>query len=239
MNQNRAPSSLGLHELALECANQETQYKKLGERASDPRFCYELFRRAVVHKDQAAWSLVYQQYEPQVVRWIRQNPAFRSTWQTPDYFANEVFAKFWRAVSPQKFTQKLKTLGAVLLYLKKCVASTLYSYLRVLKRESMCSDLEKVKADISNPAAKRPVEHHLLQTLDAEQFWGLIGSLLKNEREKAAMENFTLEKKARQIRVDYAHLFADIKSIYRTKENLMKRFRRNPNLKAWSTGGGK
>jgi TPP-dependent pyruvate/acetoin dehydrogenase alpha subunit len=78
-----------------------------------------------------------------------------------------------------------------------------------------------------------------VQKLNAEQFWKLIESTLKNEREAAAIENYTMEKKARQIRLEYPHLFADINSVYRTKENLMKRWRRDPNLKAWYTGGGK
>jgi hypothetical protein len=236
MHQNRALDALGLHKLALECANQQALYKKSGKGAADPGFCYELFRRAIVHQDQAAWSLVYEQYKAQVVRWIRQNPAFQSTQQEPDYFVNEAFAKFWHAVSPQKFTQQLETLGAVLLYLKKCVASTLYSHLRALKRTSMCCAWEQ--AQTSNPAVKRPVERQLVQKSDEEQFWGLIEALLKNEREKMALENFTLDKKARQIQADYAHLFADVQSVYRTKENLLKRFRRNPNLQTWYTGGG-
>ncbi|MGD9100004.1 MAG: hypothetical protein PVF45_05955 [Anaerolineae bacterium] len=239
MNQNRAPESLGLHELALECANQEALYRKLGRDASDPRFCYELFRRAVVHKNEEAWSLVYQQYKPQVISWIRQNPAFRPTQQAPDDFVNEAFAKFWRAVSPKKFTQRLKTLEAVLLYLKKCAASALYNHQRALKRQNMRRALEQVEADLSNPATKHPVEYHILQASNAEQLWGLVESLLKSEREKVAMENYILEKKAKQIQADYSHLFADVKSVYRTKENLMKRFRRNPNLKAWFTDGGK
>jgi hypothetical protein len=235
MNQNHDPESLDLRELALECANQETLYRESGKEASDPRFCYELFRRAVMHKDQAAWSLVYQQYESQIVRWVRQNPVFRSTQQPADDFVSEAFAKFWCAVSPQLFTKNLKTLGSVLLYLKKCVASTLYNYQRDLKREGQ---FEAIIADISNPGVERPIEDELSRKDAEEQMWELIESLLKNERERAAIENFTLEKKAGQIQKDYSHLFVDAKSIYRIKENLMKRFRRNPKLGTWLPAGG-
>lgn len=234
MNQGQDPQSLGLQELAQECANQEALYRKLGDKASDPRFCYELFRRALVQKDEAAWSLIYQQYEPQIVRWIRQNPAFRSTGQDADYFVSEVFAKFWHAVSPQKFSQQLTRLGAILLYLKKCVASTLYSYQRTLKKESMYVALEQVNIGISNPSSERPVEYSVLQKVDVEQLWAVIEPLLKNEQEKVVVESaFLLGKKAKQIQAEYPHLFADTKSIYRTKENLLKRFRRNPKLRAW------
>lgn len=233
MTQNGIPESLGLRELAQRCADQEALYRQHGKEASDPRFCYELFCRAVLHKDEAAWSLIYEQYEPQVVHWIRQNPVFRSTQQPADYFVNASFAKFWRAVSPQTFRKHLKTLGAVLLYLKKCVGSTLYNYQRTTKRESIWSDLDGLAIEPPNPTSERPVEHQLSAEDAAEQLWELIGTLLKGEREQAAMENFTLGKKARHIQVDYAHLFDDTKAIYRTKENLLKRFRRNQDLKQW------
>jgi RNA polymerase sigma factor (sigma-70 family) len=235
MNPNHDPESLDLRELALECANQENLYRRSGKGTSDPRFCYELFRRAVVHQDQAAWSLVYQQYESQVVHWVRQNPVFHSTQRPADDFVNEAFARFWRAVSPQKFTKNLKTLESVLLYLKKCVASTLYNYQRTIKREER---KESIILEMQNPTVERSVEKQLSKKDAEAQLWELIESLSKNEREKAAIENFTLEKKASQIREDYSHLFADAKSIYRTKENLLKRFRRNPKLKIWLPGGG-
>jgi DNA-directed RNA polymerase specialized sigma24 family protein len=240
MNQHHTLQSLDLHELARECANQEALYRKLGGKASDPRVCYELFRRAVVQKDEAAWSLVYQQYEPQVLRWIRQHPAFASAGKNADDFVSEVFARFWRAVSPDKFSKQLQSLGAVLLYLKKCVASTLYSHQRALKKDRGLRALEEIEIKTKNPAAERPVEHYLAQEVDAEQLWRSIEGILKDDRERAAMENYVLEKKARQIRADYAHLFDDAKSIYRVKENLLKRFRRNRNLRTWrSARGGK
>jgi DNA-directed RNA polymerase specialized sigma24 family protein len=234
MNGTRTPQSLTLRELAQECAKQEATYRRLGEAASDPRFCYELFCQAIVKRDEAAWSLIYAQYEPQIVRWIRQNQAFRSTGQGADYFVSEVFAKFWHAVTPGKFTKQLNTLGAVLLYLKRCVASTLYSYQRTRKWESMCCALEEVHVEVLNSASRRPAERHLVQRTDAEQLWELVKSLLRNEREKVIVENvFLLGKKARQVQTEYPHLFPDVKSVYRTKENLLKRFRRNRNLRNW------
>jgi hypothetical protein len=237
MNSNKL-ESFDLHKLAQACADQEALFRKQGRDASDPRFCYELFRRAVLLRDEAAWSLVYEQYESQVIHWVRQSPVFQSTQQTADYFVNEAFAKFWHAVSSQTFRKHLKTLGAVLLYLKKCVASTLYNYQRTMKRESMYCALDKFVED-SNPSATHSVECELLEGMAGEQLWQLIKSLLKDERELAAMENFTLGKKARHIQADYAQLFPDAKSIYRTKENVLKRLRRNSELKTWQVHGGK
>jgi len=238
MNPNQDPESLGLHELAQVCADQEALYRRSGEEASDPRFCYELFRRAVLLKNEAAWSLIYEQYQPQVIHWIRQNPVFRSTHQTADYFVNEAFAKFWHAVSPQTFKKHLKTLGAVLLYLKKCVASSLLNYQRTVKWEGMWSEMEELAVETPNPTRERPVERQLSEETAAEQLWELIGMLLKSEQERAAMENFTLGKKARHIQMDYGHLFADTKTIYRTKENLLKRFRRSQDLWQWRPADG-
>ena len=235
MNQNHNPESLNLHELALACASQETLYRGAGEEASDPRFCYELFRRAVVHKDQAAWSLIYQQYEAQVAHWIRQNPVFRPAEQRAEDFVNEVFTKFWHAVSPEEFAQKLKTLGSVLFYLKKCVASVLFSHQRTLKRECL---REAAAVEMSVSVVECSVEEQLSAKFSEAQLWELIASLLKDERERAAMENYILEKKASQIQTHYSHLFTNVKAVYRTKENLLKRFRRNPQLQSYLPAGG-
>src|SRR5438045_512791 len=65
-----------------------------------------LFHKAIAQRDEAAWTALYQQYAPLLLTWIAQ-----STRHTPlllkdegASLVNAAFAKFFRAVTPQKLS---------------------------------------------------------------------------------------------------------------------------------------
>jgi hypothetical protein len=107
-------SVLDLDEVANRCAQESQRFFR--GLLNDPRFCFELFRRAFVQRDPLAWEHLYHTYRPLVCRWINSHPAFEDSGEELDYFANRVFDKIWGSITPQKFAN-FKELSALLGYL--------------------------------------------------------------------------------------------------------------------------
>ena len=92
---------LRLTELSHRCAEESGRYFR-GER-HEPRFCYELFRRAFVEKDQLAWDHLYIVYKPLIIGWVTSNPAFPGSGEEIGYFVNRAVEKMWVSISAEKF----------------------------------------------------------------------------------------------------------------------------------------
>src|SRR5690348_828436 len=69
--QGEPPEQLSIAELARCCAEETTKFLK--QSTSNDRFCLELFRRAIIRRDDAAWQSIYQQYAPLVLTWVTQH----------------------------------------------------------------------------------------------------------------------------------------------------------------------
>ncbi|MGB1251139.1 MAG: RNA polymerase sigma factor [Candidatus Promineifilaceae bacterium] len=234
MGESNSFQSLQLNKLAENCAEQSQRYRDLGADNADPRYCYELFRRAIVEGDESAWAHLYQTYESQVIRWARQCGNYHATGQDAEYFVSIIYTKFWRAMSPEHFVENLPALGSVLAYLKRCVQTTLIDYTRSRRRDQMLDELGELERVQVDSADIRPIERKTGRDFDRKQLWQQIGTLLKSDQERIVMEEiFLLNKKANHIFTDHPSLFKDVNTVYRVKENLLKRLRRNSDLAEW------
>ena len=227
-------NTLQLEDIAAECGQQSQRYRELGQAHSDPRYCYELFRRAIVEGLESAWTHVYTAYEGQIVRWVRQCSSYHATGQDAEYFVSIIYTKFWKAVTPDLFSNHLLSLGAVLAYLKRCVQTTLIDFVRSRRKDQMLDELDELERVKVPSADNRPIEQRASRGSDSEALWQQIGELLKNEQERIVLEEvFLLDKKANQIFADHPDTFESVKTIYRIKENLLKRLRRSNSLAEW------
>src|SRR5258708_6683331 len=62
---------LSINELARRCSEETNKF--LRQSVSNDRYCLELFRRAIVKRDDDAWACIYQQYAPLVLTWVTQH----------------------------------------------------------------------------------------------------------------------------------------------------------------------
>jgi len=69
------PGELSIGDLTWRCRQESAQY--LAGNAHNETYCLELFRRAIVDQDQAAWPALYTHYEPLVAEWARHHPKFQ------------------------------------------------------------------------------------------------------------------------------------------------------------------
>jgi len=118
---------LDVDQLADECADQTQRFFNRVEH--DTGYCYELFRRAIVGRNNHAWEKIYHQYQPLVINWVERHSRFPATREEVDYFVNGAFDKMWSAVDGEKFRQ-FDDVPDLLRYLQMCVHSVIVDHTR-------------------------------------------------------------------------------------------------------------
>lgn len=197
--------------------------------AYDPAYCYELFRRALLERNQRAYDCLYYQYQPLVAGWVERHPSFPASGEEVQYFVNRAFEKLWQALTPDKF-RRFSDLKALLSYLKLCTHSVVIDQARARQRALL--DEEPGEAVLAGRAAAIDVEGDAIETAQQQEFWRLISERLAGEKEQAVVfGSFVLAMKPAELHSRYAHLFSDVNDVYRTKQNVLERLRRDESLR--------
>lgn len=216
---------MALADLATRCAHQTELYFQ--HQSYDPRFCFELFRRAIREQDQFAWERICLQYEALVAGWVRQHSRFESSGEDVQYFINGAFGKIAVSLTPEKFAG-FSDIGSLLRYLKMCVHSVIMDYIRLTEQERF-APLE----DASDEGSPEPSpEEQAIDRSGQQALWELINSRLQDEKERAAIYgSFVLALKPQELYKLFRNLFSDIDEIYRVKQNIIARLRRDPEFR--------
>jgi DNA-directed RNA polymerase specialized sigma24 family protein len=225
------PSNIDLHALSVtglthRCAQETEAFFQ--RRPYDPGPCYELFRRALLERNQRAYARLYSQYEPLVAGWVERHPSFPGAGEEVQYFVNRAFEKLWHALTPEKF-RRFPDLKSVLSYLKLCTHSVVIDHARA--RQHAMLDEESSDASLAIHAAGDDVEEDAIERSQQQEFWRQINLRLADEKEQAVVfGSFVLAMKPAELQVRYAHLFGDVREVYRVKQNVLDRLRRDPEL---------
>jgi hypothetical protein len=215
--------------IAHRCA-QETELFFQRQRY-DPRYCFELFRRAIIERKQGAWELVYAQYRSLVSGWVERHPAFQASGEEVQYFVNRAFEKMWAALGPEKFGH-FPDLKSVLRYLQMCVHSVIVDFLRLKEQETLLHDDQKLVA--RRETAEPTVEQHVLTRMQHEDLWNCLNQRLKNDKERRVVYGtFVLALKPRELYARSREMFQDVQEVYRIKENVIARLRRDSELRTF------
>jgi hypothetical protein len=217
---------LTLAGIAHRCAQETELFFR--RQANDPRYCFELFRRAIQERSQRAWDLAYGQYRPLVAGWVLRHPAFPACGEEAEYLANRAFEKMWTALTPDKFSH-IPDLKSVLRYLQMCVHSVVVDEVRLGEPPA-----EDLPADESAAAGEcdRAAQNEALDRLDRQQFWEAIGRRLLSDKERRVMYgSFVLALKPREICAEFPGTFRDVTEAYRVKQNVLERLGRDAELR--------
>jgi DNA-directed RNA polymerase specialized sigma24 family protein len=215
---------LTLAELAHRCA-QETERFFQGQ-GSDPQYCLELFRRAILEHDQAAWGAIHSQYQSLVAGWVRQHRSFETSGEEAQYFVNRAFEKIWAALTPEKFG-RFPDLRSLLRYLKMCVHSAIVDHNRSRDQADRYALAEEAAAERTSRGPS--VEDWALDQAYRRRFWDLINVRLHDEKERQVVYgSFVLALKPRELYDQFRNTFADVEEVYRVKQNVLTRLRRDP-----------
>lgn len=217
---------LPLAGIAHRCAQETDRFFR--RQSYDPRYCFELFRRAILHRNERAWELVYEQYRPLVVGWVERHSAFPSSSEEVQYFVNRAFEKMWSAVSPDKFG-RFPDLKSLLSYLQMCVHSAIVDAVR--SSEPVTVDANGTVLATASSATGSSIEDRALIRAQREAFWQFVNERLNDEKERLVVHgSFVLALKPRELCAEYPHVFDDVEEIYCIKQNVIARFRRDREL---------
>jgi hypothetical protein len=219
------PEQLDLNTLARRCATESERFYR-GQN-HDTRFSYELFRRALVERNEAAWEQLYRHYSGLVEGWVRRSGAFNSSGESSEFFVVGAFTKFWRAVNPERFAS-FPTLAALLHYLQLCATSVVIDSVRA---QSWSEMLPEETMMVQHTPQYSPDEE-AMNRVHREEFWKFIDTQLNNETERVVVySSFVLGLAPRAIFARHQNLFSSVNDVYNVKRNVLGRLSRNPQLR--------
>jgi DNA-directed RNA polymerase specialized sigma24 family protein len=222
-----AVTQLDLMTLVRHCATESERFYR-GQQ-HNTSFSYELFRRALVERDEAAWEQLYQHYSGLVEGWIRRSGAFVSSGESSEYFVVGAFTKFWRALTPERFAA-FPTLASLLQYLQLCATSVVIDSVRA---QSWSEMLPEETISPQHTPSYAPDEE-AMSRVDREEFWRFIDGQLNGEVERVVVYcSFVLGLTPRAIFARRNDLFSSVNDVYNVKRNVLGRLSRNPQLKQY------
>src|SRR5260221_7812909 len=149
---------VSLAELGRRCREETLRFLR-GE-PRDDAYCFEVFERAVVRREDDAWATIVAQYRGIVLAYVGQHSAAAMIREPDDYWVNRAFQRFWSAVGSDRFGQ-FPDLPALLKYLKLCVHSVLMDEVRARKGTQVTSLEEIVEAAAPTDDAEGTVIGHV------------------------------------------------------------------------------
>src|SRR5262249_10136117 len=187
---------------------------------------YELFRRAIVERDDQAWAEAAVRYRQLLIAWTGHRSSNATIGERADDIANRALVRAWSALSPERFGQ-FPNLAAVLAYLRACVTSVVIDCARSE------ANLERVMQLIEVDQVATP-EQIVLDQVDRRELWRIASQLAQSEEERVVLaESYVYVLPPRVILERHPHPFADTTAIYATKRNLLTRLKRCPELLQW------
>jgi len=215
-----------VNELARCCAEETNKFLK--QNVSNDRYCLELFRRAIVKRDEDAWACIYQQYAPLVLTWVTQHQSAATVLGQDGSgpLVNAAFAKFSQALTPAKM-QNFDSLAAILKYLKMCVHSVVADEVRARQARQYEETLELMEHE---PASDDPADD-VVASISAQSLWQVIQEELNSEDERVLIYlAYVQGMKPSEISNQHRKLFPTVDDVYRIKRNVLERLRRNRRL---------
>jgi hypothetical protein len=211
--------------LAQICAAQSERFRR--GQFSDPSYAHELFRRALVERDQAAWEHLYDQYRGLIERWVRQQAAFDTSGECSNNLVDEAFARFWHAVPPERF-DRFPNVAALLRYLQLCASCVVIDSARAQTAARIAAE----KLSSINHTHQPSPEEEVIERFRCEQLWHYIATQLSSEAEWVIVyDSFVNGMKPAAIYCAHRELFASVNEIYNLKRNLLERLGRDPELR--------
>jgi DNA-directed RNA polymerase specialized sigma24 family protein len=191
-------------------------------------FCYELFRRAIVQKDQRCWEEIFDHYQSFVRSWLKKMvPSGRVHEIEEQEMITIIFGKFWRSYDRTRFS-RAQHVGQILSYLQSCVVSCVNDERRKQKRKG----LKTVEWNDQTPDSDA-LEHleDVLKVIYCQQVWQKLEELCQTEQERVILRLSVVDDcKPKEIAELRPELFVDADDVYPIKRKLMERLRANEDL---------
>jgi hypothetical protein len=198
------------------------------QRTSDgahERFCFELFQRAIVERDQRCWEEIVAQYTRLVYRWLLADMPSQLIGDVPiDELVFRAFAKFWQFYQPEKLAQA-RGLPSVLDYLKTCTKTCV---LEEKRRQKDRRGIEFVTLETIPESQTPDVADTVVAQDFHQQLWTAIEGVCHNQTEIILMrESVQQGLTPSAICARHPTHFSTVDEVYQIKRNLLNRLKRN------------
>ena len=194
-------------------------------RRSDDRFAMELFRRAVVERDEEAWQAIHDAYLPLVAGWIIRHPSFPRCGEDGEYLVNWAFERFWWALRPDRLVA-FATLPPLLKYLKMCAHCAVVDAARAYGRVE-CQALDQSELRSEGRGNLEWTE----AVVGAEQLWSKVATVIRNPaQEHLAWDTLVLGMTPREVVAAHPDDWESVGQVYEAKAALLRRLRTSPEL---------
>lgn len=213
---------LNLSGLADRCSIELVKRRR--KETADDSYCLEIFRRAILERDDAAWFVLQGCFSENVRIWIRSHASsdIALLHDSEENYVAQTFSRFWVAVHKQRF--EFRTLNGALSYLHATLDGIFRDLMRSRRRSQEVPLPEQ--DSLEEPAAE--------QQDDDLDVWNTILSLLNNERESRVMQLLYYHGLTPQKIVKlFPQEFSNEKEIYRINCNIVERLRRKREQLRW------
>ncbi|MHB8598090.1 MAG: RNA polymerase sigma factor [Ktedonobacteraceae bacterium] len=217
---DKPPHAMSLSELADRCASEISRYSHKEE--YDDTYCLEIFRRALLLRDEGAWELLQNRFTPTVSSWVRRHPSREAAYRhnSEENYVALTFARFWVA-SVNNSRLEFNSLAAALRFLHACLNTAILDTLRTYSRPNI----------VPLPDPGFPEEPVSEDADDGSELWEVIRGMLPNERERRlAYLLYHCGLKPREILQRCPGEFSDVQEIYRLTRNILERLTRRKEL---------
>lgn len=204
------------------CCWSETQ-KFNRKEPSDDRYCLEIFRRALVLRDEQAWNVLTRSFTGIILVWLRRHPYRQAAYllNSEENYVALTIEKLWM-VTVRNQSLQFSTLAGAFKFMRASLNSAVIDALRNQQKEKTIQ-----KSDFDMPAAHD----------DEGDFWEIIKDLLPNEHEqRLAYLLYFCGLKPRQIVQYCPQEFSNVQEIFRMTRNILDRLRRNKDRLRWMLG---
>lgn len=220
---DKLPREMNLFELQNRCQSEIEKYTH--EEPSDDRFCLEIFRRALVLKEEQAWETLTQRFRATILGWLHvhsyREVAYRLH-SEEDYVALTI-ERLW-TVTVHNQSLEFQTLAGALKFMRACLNSVIIDGLRRQGREAVLPETGIL--DLVAPV-----------TDEGKEFWEAIKSMVPDQREqRLAYLLFYCNLKPRQVVEFCPDEFSDTQQIFPMKRNILDRLKNNKGRLRWLLG---
>jgi hypothetical protein len=192
---------------------------------SDDARAFDLFRRAIVDRDEAAWAAAVERYRGLVCAWLAQRAPAGDLMNFDD-LTIRVFERLWLAVSAERFND-FTGLPGILRYLKLCAAHAVIDE----RRRMLTWERHRAEEDAALSVEGDRVDEAVVERLHAAALWAAVEQALSEPDQRLVIYlSFVVGLKPRQIVERAPEVFPTAQTVYACKRQALERLARHARL---------
>jgi DNA-directed RNA polymerase specialized sigma24 family protein len=189
---------------------------------------YQLFRRALVERDQEAWAAIERRYGAQLARWARSNRLYGQAGEEAEALANQALVRLWLTIGPDRF-DAFPTLSSLLGYLRCCVNTLVIDQARLRAAEQR--RMQRLEQSLIARVAPSP-SAEVLERVRAGELWAEVRGHCRDElEERLAYGYLILGLKPSDLLAAMPTLPGGTAAINGALARLLRRLRRSQRLR--------